>query len=135
MSFLKWNPAFRVHVACCDEDHKQLIDTLNRLHDAMLNGRGAEKAASIVDELGEYAQHHFATEERLMKKTGYPEIDSHHAEHQAFLEKLKQFREHIAAGKRCDSIELAEFLSGWVTQHIAKADREYSAHLNAHGVF
>lgn len=135
MSLLKWNPSYSVHVACCDEDHKRLIATVNALHDAMLDGRGAERAQSILDELGEYAQRHFTTEELLMEKTGYSEIDAHRAEHQAFLEKVKQFRGDIVAGKRCNSIQLAEFLSDWLTQHVAKTDRKYSAHLNAHGIF
>src|ERR1700758_4288026 len=100
MSFLKWNSSYSVNVASCDEDHKRLITTLNALHDAMLNGQGAERAQSILEELGQYAQQHFSTEEVLMERTGYPQLDSHRAEHQSFLEKVEQFREDIVAGKR-----------------------------------
>lgn len=135
MSFLKWDPSYSVHVACCDEDHKRLITTINKLHDAMLDGRGADQAQSILEELAEYAQNHFATEEALMKKTAYLELDSHRAEHRVFLQKVEQFRAEHAGCNRCDAIELAEFLREWLTRHVAKTDRRYSAHLNAHGIF
>lgn len=49
-------------------------------------------------------------------------------------EKVVSFPEHFHQGKEDVSVELLDFLSDWLTNHIKKTDMAYSSFLRSKGV-
>ena len=134
MALVKWDPSYSVKVNRLDEDHKKLFAMINTLHESMLAGHGADRVQQIVQQLADYTKFHFSAEEALFAKTKYPGLNAHRAEHQAFVKRVEQFQQDLAAGKAVQSISVGVFLNDWLTQHIKQTDQKYSWHLNANGV-
>ncbi len=134
MALINWTNDFSVKVKEIDEQHKVLIGFLNDLHDAMKVGKGKKVIDEIIDGLVEYTVFHFGHEENLMKKTGYSECSLHLQEHKKLIESVTKYKSDLKNGNMTSSIEIMNFLKDWLTNHILKTDKKYSAHLNSKGI-
>ena len=126
MAFIDWEPKYSVGHNEIDQQHRQLIDMINKLHTAMKSGQGAREAEAIVDEMVNYSKFHFETEENLMKVFGFIGLLTHKAEHAAFIKQAGDFQTQFSAGKVSLSIEILNFLKDWLTKHILGTDLKYS---------
>jgi hemerythrin len=66
MAFMEWNNSFSVNVAEIDNQHKHLIDLINKLFEAMSVGKGSEVMGTVLKDLINYTVSHFAMEEKYM---------------------------------------------------------------------
>jgi len=122
-----------VGVKACDDDHKQLIDTLNRLYEGMKKGQGKDVLGKVLDDMVKYTKVHFAREEELFDRTGFPAAD-HKREHRELVTKAETLQRRQKSGESALSIETLDFLRDWLTIHIQGTDKKYSSYLNEHGV-
>ncbi len=131
---MKWSDDLSVQVSEIDGQHKNLIDLINTLHDAMLAKQGKQALSGIIDELAAYSVYHFKTEEKYMqnfKFTGYP---AHKKEHEGFITKVDKFQNDFDEGKLGLSIEVMTFLRDWVVKHIKETDKMYVALFKENGL-
>ncbi len=131
MGFMEWNEKFITGVKEADEQHKKLVSLINQLYDAMREGKGKEVIDLIIDELVKYADYHFKTEETLMSKYGYPELESHKREHELFVQKVQEFVEKEKKGSLTLTMDVMNFLKNWITNHILGSDKKYGPFLVA----
>jgi hemerythrin len=134
VALVTWDESYSVKVQKCDEDHKKLFSMLNSLHDAMKAGRGKDVVQQTVKDLADYTKFHFAREEEMLKKADFPGLEPHREQHAEFVKKVEQFSRDLKEGKAGESVAVAQFIQTWLVNHIQKIDRQYSAHLNAHGI-
>ena len=134
MPLITWSQDMSVGVQEMDFQHKGLIEIINKLSDAMSQGKGAQEVGKIVDKMILYAQRHFGAEERLMSVNGYPQLARQKAEHEAFLAKANDFKKDYLAGKIALSLPISSFLKSWWTGHILVEDKQYGPYLNGKGV-
>ena len=68
MDAFRWNPCFVTGIATVDEQHRHLVDVINRFGELVMAESGATRPAvdTVFAELAEYARYHFAEEEVLM---------------------------------------------------------------------
>ncbi len=130
----QWTVSYSVKVAAMDAQHRRLFDTIRELYNAMRAGKSKEVLGDVLRRLVEYTVKHFAEEEDLMKKTGYPLLAAHQSEHRAFTKKVVAFQKDFDAGSSTVSLELMTFLQNWLTGHIQAVDQKYGEHLNSKGV-
>ncbi len=133
MSLINWNDSFSVGIAEIDEQHINLVKMLNELTDAMKAGKGNDVMSPIIQRLIKYTQTHFKTEESLFKSYNYPDASEHISEHRDFVEKISVFNEDFKSGKKTLSIDILNFLAGWLQSHIKGTDKKYSEFLISHG--
>lgn len=127
MARIEWKPEFATGVAEVDEQHRHLVEIINRFDEALRKGKGSRHANEILNDLTGYTQEHFATEERLMAEVGYPQLKLHQSQHRQLLQKVERFQfEYNAAGRRITA-ELHEFLGYWLVNHILRDDRAFGA--------
>jgi hemerythrin-like metal-binding protein len=129
MPLIEWNEAFSVGNKQLDEQHKKFFHIINTLQDAMKKGEGEEILLTVLKELQQYVQYHFKTEESLMKMYAYPNYSSHKAEHVEAEQKVNKF---ILEYERHDdklAIEVLNFLSDLLQNHILQTDRKYIPYL------
>jgi hemerythrin-like metal-binding protein len=86
----------------------------------------------IVEELEDYSVFHFTAEEALLEAAEYPLLEAHRTEHQKFIDRLAKFRREGIVNQ---PYEVLTFMNRWLVNHIKRTDQQYSAHLNARGVF
>ena len=128
--FVVWSDAYSVEFSEIDEQHKKLVVIANDLLQSCKEESSFSKVGFMkaFSKASEYAVSHFQTEEKYMKKTGYPDFDAHKKEHENFLTEVQsafnKYKESDFA-----SIELAIFLKRWLLNHIAVKDKQYIPYL------
>jgi len=134
MELISWKDSLNVGIVEIDEQHKKLVGLINKLFEAMANGKSSEIMQSVLSELSNYVLTHFATEEKLMKQLGYEDYEYHKQEHNYFIEKLNEFKIKFSSGKASISLELLNFLKDWLLKHIIGTDRKYIPLFKENGI-
>ena len=126
MTFFPWSNDYSVGIRLIDNDHKDLVDTVNDLHDAVQAQQADEAVTRALAMLATYVQEHFAREEKLMADYGYPGLAAHKAQHAALHRKVHAIRlVHVGAPLRLDPARLLDFLRDWLVRHILQSDLQY----------
>lgn len=135
MPFIQWDPSFSVGAVVLDNDHKRLIDVLNRIYDAWQdeNPSGVE-LGGLFDELLDYTDSHFSREEGKLSARDYPELAAHHASHERLRELVLAFRARHLAGQQPAKLteDMAKFLKSWLIDHILGEDLKYRTLFTGH---
>jgi len=131
MPLIRWSDQYSVGVPGLDAQHRQLIDALNELHEAMSAARGQQVLGSLLERLGQYARTHLETEENFLKTHGYPAFAQHKAQHDAYGARVREMQQQLRQGRVAISVSLMAFLKEWWTTHILNADRQYAEFLKS----
>ena len=134
MAIIEWDSTMSVGIEKMDEQHQKLIAMMDELHDAIRQKREAEIIEDTLTNLFNYAQLHFATEEKLFALHRYPEERLHELEHRRFIAKAFEFKEMIESGQPDIDLEMLNFLTSWVLSHIELTDKRYTAYLKERGI-
>lgn len=135
MPLITWNDTLSVGVASIDAEHQELVGLLNAFYEAMQAKDGVGVLGNTLDALIEYTKFHFANEERLFAKTGYPDAVAHKKEHDKLAQQVLEVQARYKAGQTdALSLEVVDFLKRWLVNHIQGTDKRYRPHLVSHGV-
>jgi hemerythrin len=134
MALIVWGPTLQVGIKIIDQQHKGLIDLINRLNEAMAAGKGKTVLGEILQELIRYTQTHFATEERLMSEHPYESAPTHKAEHSKFMKTVGAFKSDFESGNAAISVTVLNFLCDWLKDHIQHSDKKFGRALASSGV-
>jgi hemerythrin len=109
-----------------DEQHRTLIQQLNRLVEAMVAGRGRQEVESSLDFLAQYVTDHFGYEEACTERQRCPVAGKNKEAHTRFVESFRQLRAKIRADGPSPAlaIEVRRQLSDWLVNHIRKVDTQ-----------
>lgn len=132
---MPWNESFVNGVSEFDNQHKYLVELVNKLYKGMKLGHSDEAVGRTLDELIDYTASHFACEEKLMAENQYPDYDSHIQIHKELVGKVVDFQKKFSAGEATVSLDLLEFLKDWLIGHIKGVDRKYGPFFNGKGIY
>ncbi len=105
-----------------DKDHRTLLNLALEINNSVMIAGNDTVMTGLVERMSLYFGDHFATEEALMLKIGYPGLASHRKEHQLLASGLDLFVVEFNAGQR--QVEtLHRFLRHFVLSHIPRADK------------
>jgi hemerythrin len=131
MTYLTWSDDLAVGNNFIDNDHKKLIDMVNRLHALMQEGKGKDVLDKVLHNLISYTQEHFRREEDFMRNLRYPGFQDHKDEHEKLLTQVLDLQKRFESGAATLSIQVLHFLRDWLINHIGKSDLELA--LATHG--
>lgn len=134
MTLITWDQKYSVGIEAFDNQHKILIKLINDLYDAMKAGEAKDKLSSVLEELVQYTVTHFASEEKMFDKYGYPETKEHKEEHKKFVGQVAAFQEDFESEKVTLTMDIMNFLKNWLFSHILGIDKKYTKFLNEKGV-
>lgn len=132
MPYISWKDSMLVGVPLIDEQHRNLVELANTLHQYLLDGRGNSALKPVLASLVEYIILHFSEEERLMKQYDYPTFLAHKSEHDRYVQKIKEFIRKNKSDTPLLAREMLLFLGDWVRNHISREDQAYSPFLREH---
>ena len=134
-AFMEWNDKVSVGIEEIDEQHKQLLDLINRLYDAMISGeQKLQVAKDVLNELMQYTVVHFAVEESLFRIFDYPDYEAHCAHHHELRAQVIDINRKVQSGEKMVTPELLVFLRKWLTNHIMVEDKAYAPVLLERGL-
>jgi hemerythrin len=134
MALINWSDSLSVNVKEIDLQHSKLIDMINELNQAMKIGKGKDSLGKILNGLISYTATHFKQEERYFDKYGYPDTVNHKKEHAAFVKKVTDFKDGFEKNNLAVTMEVMNFLSDWLKNHIKGTDKKYSKFFNEKGL-
>ena len=131
---LRWSDSLSVGIVSIDDQHKVLIDLINKLFEQLQTGSAKVGVGEALDKLIAYTETHFQYEEKLFARHDYAEQQEHQAIHRKLVDQVLEFQKQFQRGEQDVSLELMEFLKDWLLNHIKKTDRKYSSFLLSKGV-
>jgi hemerythrin len=120
---MEWTTELETGIRAIDDQHRQIVDYINGLDDAVQN-HNAHGIGHVVEGVLNYTVTHFEFEEELMQKAGFPALKAHQQTHEFFMRKVAVLRGRFVAGEDVTSV-LLSMLKGWLVSHIKGEDREY----------
>ncbi len=120
-----WNKNFETGVEIIDEQHKKLVSLLNELAGTLVQDNQIE-VTRVFDELAEYANFHFETEETIWAEHFGDDswLASHQLTHSSFLPKVVELKEQDTNKPLTEIIEsIVRFLIRWLAFHIIDNDK------------
>ena len=124
MSLISWDENFSVYIKKIDNQHKHLINLINKLHDAIENGTARDIIGDIITSLYNYTQTHFSSEEALFEQYNYHKAEEHKRSHRNLRYSVERYQDLFHRDK-LDVIEFANFMSNWLVDHLMVEDREF----------
>ncbi len=133
---VKWSDSLSVGVEEIDEQHKKLIEYINRLHHATQAQPVDDLQVSmIIASLIDYAATHFTTEEYYFEEFAYPDKEEHQKIHASFVEKIQDVHRRFMSNERSVvGKDLLSYLKAWLIDHIQIQDKQYSELFQANGL-
>jgi hemerythrin len=123
--YIVWNEDNKLGIPIIDEQHRCLISTINSLHFFIHNRIEDITSKAILIMLQQYTNIHFKTEELLLEKAGYTDLQKHIDLHIILAEQTKKIYQKNSIVEDPESILI--FLKNWWVNHINNEDRKYVA--------
>ena len=134
-SGLIWNKALHgIGIASLDEQHRQIVEQVNRVISAIEEGAGSEVMHELMDGLILLARQHFDFEERLMSEHGFPGLEAHAREHLGLLRKLDMFNETLFFSDPHRLKLILAFVTDWAELHLLKGEKVLGKYLTSKGL-
>lgn len=127
-----WNPQLETGIALIDEQHRVLVNLINRLAQQHVQGATQAEVQTILGELADYANYHFRTEEGIWHTAlaGDVWLDKHMETHQRFFTHMVE----LQSGQRefhAVLDDLFSYLIQWLAYHILDKDKRMALALKA----
>jgi hemerythrin-like metal-binding protein len=123
---LHWRRSYETGHPIIDQQHRALFDIGNKLIHAAHSGKHRIEIELLLDAFVAHVKEHFATEEEVLCRTGFPLSARHKELHRALLERARELRKWYGAGRLAAS-ELVGFIADDViADHILKEDSKFA---------
>jgi hemerythrin len=118
-----WNSALSVGITDIDEQHKVLLDYLNKLYECKSNNNSKAEAGAVLDGLVKYVDYHFNFEEELFTSCGFEKADAHKKEHAYYREEVYNLAKQYGSNSDLELDAAIAFLKDWLLKHIMVKDQ------------
>lgn len=124
----EWKEEYSVHIKEIDDQHKKLFTLIELLEKSTTTGDFKSSVNHALDELMEYVNIHFETEEYYLKKSNYADLSIHQALHNEIKVEINKKINHIINRDitSLDVVGLYNFLLNWLEKHILTEDKKYT---------
>jgi hemerythrin len=125
-----WNASFSLLAPALDDEHRTLLDKVNRLLSAISSGDETAILMAFSVLVAE-SRSHFAEEEERMRMLSYPDRERHCAQHEKLRSGLAglQFTLGNTTSFASSSGPLVYLLS-WFSEHLQTDDRRLAAFIH-----
>ncbi|GEM_PF-123946 len=133
-AYVRWQDKYNVGVDLIDEDHQKLMNLINKLKMAVDYHTGECFEKQAIEELAEWTKTHFAREEMLMQRHGYPGYEAHKKIHDDMLARVAASIEDYDERGHDALLDVAPMARDWLVNHIYNVDQSYARFLKEKGL-
>lgn len=123
-----WNESLVIGLPLIDMQHKQLLDQMDELLEALNNKQDPKQIVNIMGYLDMYVNNHFGYEEQCMNFKKCPVAGKNKVAHEYFKTRLGAIRQMIDNHGTSELIakQVSVELLGWFVNHIRTIDVKLS---------
>jgi len=125
MSVIKWRESFNIGVDQFDQEHRKILELINRMFEAIRDKKDKESVVQICKDALWYTEYHFANEEKALQAVDYPDLEEQLAEHARLKSEAERFQVLINDDAPKGATEFYLFLREWLIDHILVCDKKY----------
>jgi hemerythrin-like metal-binding protein len=130
---IDWSDSIAIGIPLIDQQHKDLINNVNELIEAIRTGKGQKHIQKITVFLEDYVVRHFNDEEVLMQEYNYPGYSAHKSLHVKFIDAFNALKQELR-DKQDKGLYLVfrvqTLVMDWFINHIAKVDKQLGVFLS-----
>jgi len=132
MKFVEWCDLFVIGNKTIDDQHQVLLEIANTFHNEAKKGFNRKVTNDTMNQLIDYAQKHFFTEETITGKLDLPIelLDNHNEIHEKLIMDIYKIHEDLSSGKINSMYDIEKFLTDWLILHILIEDKKYKEYLH-----
>lgn len=131
---LKWLESFELRVPEIDGDHRTMLVLMNLVQSSATSGR-RQRVEHYLDRLITFCQSHFAREEALLVRWGYPDVKGHVTYHAGLLERTETLRQSCAKIETPEAFEkCCEELMSFLLDDVLSGDIQLKSFLEHAGL-
>jgi hemerythrin-like metal-binding protein len=130
----RWLPDYAIGVQVVDAEHQGLFALAAKLHHSILSDHAPETLGQVLKELIDYTCYHFAHEEELMQRIGYPHFAAHCDQHEALRAQVLVMQERYTAGEHGMPMNVLQFVTDWLKCHTTTSDRRIGSYMRKRGL-
>lgn len=119
---IEWRDEFRIGLPEVDEEHRSLIDSINRLHRELVVGAALVRVTGAIGDIHAAIASHFALEEKEMTALRYDGYLAHKSDHERLLDEILDILDDVVATGRYDPQVLSARLTAWFVEHFRTYD-------------
>ncbi len=127
-SWVVFDAAHLTGVKIIDDQHRQIVQMVNDLNRSLEEGRDDAELKHLFAALLTFTASHFATEEALMARYGYPQMDEHKTQHENLVHELQEIAAEFNQGAE---LRLLQSIKDWLLGHIQHADKPLGVYLTS----
>lgn len=139
---VEWNDDFLTGIDEIDEQHKEIIESVNNIYQAIEDNKSKETIIDLIKNLDFYTNSHFDIEEKYMRMFNYGGYSEHKKTHDFFKNTYEQIRfsyyyvgDDRTAPKyelaRVMALHLSQILMDWLNLHLNTFDKEFAAFIRS----
>ena len=127
----EWSAELEIGYPSIDDQHKQLVETLNNLLFACEHGSHKSELKKTVDFLVTYSVKHFTDEEAFQIEHEYPDYERHKLLHDDFMRVALELSERLLEEGATVSLtaKVRSTLGEWLVNHIKGEDLQIGFYL------
>jgi hemerythrin len=122
---MEWDPKYSVDIEEIDACQKKMFDLFNRLIDIKREEIETKVCINMISEISEHSKLYFSTEERYMKRKGYPDFGAHSKAHRQFIKRFISLRREISEDIANLTDDVIKELRNWMIDHLLTFDSLY----------
>lgn len=123
IGLLKWSKEYESGINEVDEQHKNIMNVLNKIYYAVEDQTIEEQVPTLIKELDFYVGVHFSLEEYYAEKYRFPQIEQLKESHNFFRRTYQEMRSHYVYYKSNKE--------SYSQPYIENYSRQYAQHLHS----
>lgn len=129
----KWSPAFETGEPEIDKDHRALFALANSIGEDV-GKRGSCSCSAHVKDFIDLAERHFAKEEKILARFGFPDLEAHKVYHASLLAQANRLKQVCDAATDPEAAEACYGeLVAFLVDDIVRGDSQFKSYLDHHG--
>ena len=129
---IEWDTKYSVDIEEIDDFQKKIFEMFNELIDMKNLNSDAKAYTGLISDINDFSKLYFSREEKILRKRGYPDFDSHAKAHRQFIRSSISLRREIAEDVNNLTLEAIQELRDWLINHIETTDSLYIPFLRIH---
>ncbi len=122
---IQWEEKYSVDIEEIDAHQKKMFELFNQLIDMEKTQSDIKECVNMISVINEYSKLYFSTEEKYMRKNGYPDFAAHAKTHRQFTKSSISLRREISDDVANLTDDVIEGLRNWMINHILELDSLY----------